>query len=145
VPEGAIKGNADSMLFHEPGSRWYDQTVAEVWFATVAEAEAAGYRRAGTAAPKADDDDVSGEADADAETDVAPDAFDADGVGVVVPEGAIKGNADSMKYHVPGSRWYAQTVAEVWFETVADAVAAGYEPAGGASAQRMPEDQEPSE
>ena len=55
------------------------------------------------------------------------------------PEGAtIKGNASSKKYHVPGSRWYDQTTAEVWFTTVEEAVAAGFEPAGGAAAQKMP-------
>jgi large subunit ribosomal protein L17 len=43
-PEGfAIKGNADSMLYHVPGSAFYDRTVAEVWFATEADAEAAGF------------------------------------------------------------------------------------------------------
>jgi large subunit ribosomal protein L4 len=45
APEGfEIKGNADSMLYHVPGSRFYDQTVAEVWFATADDAEAAGYQ-----------------------------------------------------------------------------------------------------
>ena len=43
-PEGfPIKGNADSMLYHLPGSRFYNQTKAEVWFATEADAEAAGF------------------------------------------------------------------------------------------------------
>jgi large subunit ribosomal protein L4 len=43
-PEGfPIKGNADSMLYHVPGSRFYNQTRAEVWFATEADAEAAGF------------------------------------------------------------------------------------------------------
>jgi hypothetical protein len=43
-PEGfAIKGNADSMLYHLPGSRFYNQTKAEVWFATETDAEAAGF------------------------------------------------------------------------------------------------------
>ncbi len=52
------------------------------------------------------------------------------------PEGfTVKGNADSMKYHVEGSRWYDQTVAEVWFRTGEAAEAAGFEPAGGAAAQ----------
>ncbi|WP_196717332.1 50S ribosomal protein L17 [Actinomyces trachealis] len=51
----------------------------------------------------------------------------------------IKGNEDSMKYHVPGSRWYDATVAEVWFATAEDAVAAGFEPAGGAAAQKIAE------
>ena len=56
------------------------------------------------------------------------------------PEGAdIKGNADSMKYHVPGSRWYDQTIAEVWFSNADDAKAAGFEPAGGEAAQQQGE------
>lgn len=43
-PEGfAIKGNADSMLYHVPGSQFYDRTVAEVWFATGEDAEQAGF------------------------------------------------------------------------------------------------------
>ena len=50
---------------------------------------------------------------------------------------AIKGNEDSMKYHVPGSRWYDATVAEVWFATPEDAEAAGFAPAGGKAAQKM--------
>ena len=44
APEGfEIKGNADSMLYHVPGSPFYDRTVAEVWFATAEAAEAAGF------------------------------------------------------------------------------------------------------
>ena len=43
-PEGfPIKGNAQSKLYHRPGTRFYDSTVAEIWFATDADAEAAGY------------------------------------------------------------------------------------------------------
>ncbi|PYI40348.1 50S ribosomal protein L4 [Arthrobacter psychrolactophilus] len=55
-------------------------------------------------------------------------------------EGTIKGNKDSMKYHVPGSRWYDATVAEVWFSTVEEAKAAGFVPAGGEAAQTIEED-----
>jgi large subunit ribosomal protein L17 len=44
------------------------------------------------------------------------------------PEGfEIKGNADSMLYHVPGSSFYARTVVEVWFTTAEAAEAAGFE------------------
>jgi len=44
-PEGfPIKGNADSMLYHVPGSSHYSQTVAEVWFADAEAAEAAGFQ-----------------------------------------------------------------------------------------------------
>jgi large subunit ribosomal protein L17 len=48
APEGfPIKGNEDSMKFHEPDGQWFEQTVAEVWFDTAESAEAAGFTRAG--------------------------------------------------------------------------------------------------
>ncbi len=48
APEGyPVKGNEDSMKFHEPDGQWYEQTVAEVWFDSVESAEAAGFTRAG--------------------------------------------------------------------------------------------------
>jgi len=54
------------------------------------------------------------------------------------PEGyAIKGNAESKKYHVPGSTWYNTTAAEYWFSTVDAAKAAGFEPAGGEARQQI--------
>ena len=56
APEGfPIKGNADSMLYHEPGSRWFEQTVAEFWFDTAANAEAAGFTQAGSKTTETDD------------------------------------------------------------------------------------------
>jgi large subunit ribosomal protein L4 len=55
-PEGfEIKGNADSMLYHVPGSVFYERTVAEVWFASVADAEKAGFQ----SPPSQRDDAVS--------------------------------------------------------------------------------------
>ncbi|MEL6893360.1 MAG: 50S ribosomal protein L4 [Actinomycetota bacterium] len=46
MPEGyPIKGNADSMLYHLPGTSFYDRTVAEVWFDTEESAKAAGFTR----------------------------------------------------------------------------------------------------
>jgi large subunit ribosomal protein L4 len=48
-----IKGNKSSMKFHAPGGRWYDGTVAEVWFRTAADAEAAGFVEAGSKASAA--------------------------------------------------------------------------------------------
>ncbi len=45
MPEGfEIKGNADSMLYHLPGTSFYNRTVAEIWFDTAENAEAAGYQ-----------------------------------------------------------------------------------------------------
>jgi large subunit ribosomal protein L17 len=49
APEGyTVKGNADSGLYHEPDGRWYDATVAEFWFKTAADAQAAGFKKAGS-------------------------------------------------------------------------------------------------
>ena len=54
------------------------------------------------------------------------------------PEGhTVKGNADSGKYHVEGSQWYDQTIAEFWFADAEAAEAAGFEPAGGAEKQNV--------
>ena len=57
-PEGfPIKGNADSMLYHVPGSAFYDRTIAEVWFASTEAAEAAGFQLP----PSQRDDNEEGE------------------------------------------------------------------------------------
>ena len=54
APEGyTVKGNADSGLYHEPDGRWYDATVAEFWFKSAEDAEAAGFTKAGS--KKSDD------------------------------------------------------------------------------------------
>ncbi|MEJ7833172.1 MAG: 50S ribosomal protein L4 [Nocardioides sp.] len=51
APEGYdIKGNKNSMKYHAPEGRWYDGTVAEVWFKSAADAEAAGFVEAGSKA-----------------------------------------------------------------------------------------------
>jgi large subunit ribosomal protein L4 len=48
APKGyEVKGNADSGLYHEPDGQWYDATVAEFYFKTAEDAEAAGFTRAG--------------------------------------------------------------------------------------------------
>lgn len=53
-------------------------------------------------------------------------AADGDGSGDA-PEGyPIKGNAQSMLYHTPGSPYYSRTKAEFWFDTVDNAEAAGF-------------------
>ena len=51
APEGfEIKGNAQSMLYHTPDSRYYKATKAEVYFDTVENAEAAGFSAPGSSA-----------------------------------------------------------------------------------------------
>jgi len=151
IPAGfEIKGNADSMKYHVPDGRYYEATIAEVYFDTVEHAEAAGYE-----APAADEaaveelqaEEAAAEAAAaediqafaDVEAGAEPEALDDDTV--ELPEGAvaapedgstpagyeIKGNASSKKYHVPGGRYYDVTIAEVFFDTTEHAEAAGYE------------------
>jgi large subunit ribosomal protein L22 len=81
-------------------------------------------------ATEAADEQVQGLADLGAAE--APDAAPTF-VGAVAAEGddapeghEIKGNLQSMLYHVPGSRYYGQTKAEYWFDTVENAEAAGF-------------------
>lgn len=111
--------------------------------AVVAEAEAATKRSA---------QDEAAEAEAPVETiEAAAEETAAPAAVADLPEGAaapledgaapsddytVKGNLDSMKYHVAGSQWYDQTVAEVWFKTADEAKAAGFEPAGGEAKQQ---------
>jgi len=48
APEGfPIKGNEDSMKYHEPDGQWFAGTTAEVWFDSAESAEAAGFAKAG--------------------------------------------------------------------------------------------------
>lgn len=48
-------------------------------------------------------------------------------VGPTPPEGfIIKGNGRSRKFHVPGTRGYELTIAEVWFNSEEAALAAGF-------------------
>ncbi|STY85245.1 N-acetylmuramoyl-L-alanine amidase LytC precursor [Mobiluncus mulieris] len=52
-------------------------------------------------------------------------------VGKECPASApIKGNQDSMKYHVPGGRFYKRTIPEQCFATESEAQAAGFQKAG---------------
>ena len=58
MPEGfPVKGNADSGKFHQPDGRWYENTVAEVWFADADAAVAAGFIEAGTKAKATDSEE----------------------------------------------------------------------------------------
>jgi large subunit ribosomal protein L22 len=57
APEGFdIKGNAQSQLYHVPGSRFYKATKAEVWFASEEAAEAAGFQKPPSQRAEASDD-----------------------------------------------------------------------------------------
>jgi len=51
APEGfTIKGNTNSMKYHQPDGQRYEQTEAEVWFKTTKAAEKAGFVEAGSRA-----------------------------------------------------------------------------------------------
>lgn len=71
APEGyEIKGNAQSMLFHTPDSRYYKATKAEVWFDTEESAVAAGFSKPGATAA---DTEEAAEAEADNASNTAAD------------------------------------------------------------------------
>ncbi|WP_120522245.1 50S ribosomal protein L20 [Arthrobacter celericrescens] len=94
--------------------------------APAAKAEAAPKAAAkAAAAPKAADKPAIEGAVAAVEGEGAPEGYE------------IKGNAESKKYHVPGSTWYDNTAAEYWFSSVEAAKAAGFEPAGGEARQQI--------
>ncbi|MFX4285678.1 50S ribosomal protein L17 [Janibacter sp. G349] len=111
--------------------------------AVVAEAEAATKRSAKDEAAEAEAPVETTEAAAEETAAPAAVADLPEGAAAPLEDGAapsddytVKGNLDSMKYHVAGSQWYDQTVAEVWFKTADEAKAAGFEPAGGEAKQQ---------
>ena len=53
-----VKGNGDSGKYHVEGSQWYDATVAEFWFKTAEDAEAAGFEPPGGAAKQQVEDEA---------------------------------------------------------------------------------------
>ena len=60
APEGhEVKGNANSGLYHVPGSQWYDATEAEFWFASAEDAEKAGFEPAGGPAKQQVEDEAT--------------------------------------------------------------------------------------
>lgn len=67
-----------------------------------------------TSAPAQTEQDDDAPADGSYKGDNPPAGFD------------IKGNADSGKFHTPESPWYGRTKAEVWFNSVEAAEAAGF-------------------
>jgi large subunit ribosomal protein L4 len=89
-------------------------------------AKKAAAKKAAPAAPAAAAPAVQALADVATEEKSFPNAVKADGDDA--PEGySIKGNADSMLYHVPGSAFYNRTKAEFWFQSAEDAEAAGFQ------------------
>jgi large subunit ribosomal protein L22 len=93
------------------------------------------------ASPDHEERSVSDEADeagGQSEAESSGEYQDGEWAGSVVPDAdgngpdthQIKGNADSMLYHVPGSRYYKVTRAEVWFDSEESAETAGFSKPG---------------
>ena len=93
-PEGyEIKGNADSMLYHLPGTPFYDRTIAEVWFDTPESAEAAGYQLP----PSQRDEDEDADASEGAEGSASDEAQAARGESEADDEPAADSAADAKE------------------------------------------------
>lgn len=119
--------------------------MAQISLVTESTAAAEASRATRVAASKKADEEEAAKQNADqaaAEEKTAEAAPAADAAETELPAGAhapledpneapegfpIKGNANSKKYHVPGSSFYDRTIAEIWFATEEDAEAAGYE------------------
>lgn len=119
--------------------------MAQISLVTESTAAAEASRATRVAASKKANEEKAAKKDADqaaAEEKTAEAAPAADAAETELPAGAhapledpneapegfpIKGNANSKKYHVPGSSFYDRTIAEIWFATEEDAEAAGYE------------------
>ena len=147
-PSYPIKGNAQSMRYHEPDSPTYLATIAEYCFSSAEAADAAGFaspRREKTAARVAARFSNESEARRDAERVAAGfatasekalaiqtaaaangGALPGDGTRDCPSAYPIKGNATSMLYHEPGTPTYLATIAEYCFSSAEAARAAGF-------------------
>ena len=144
-PAGTIIGNKDSKKYHRPDCPGY-RDMAErnrVFFKTVAEAEAAGYKRAGNCQPEGQTPSTASTPKATPAASQAPKAM---AVTVAAPAsvpveattpataatGEIIGNKNSKIYHKPGCPGY-NSVSEknqVRFKNAEEAEAAGFKRAG---------------
>ena len=127
----AAKAGVDSIEAEEAIEDLDDETADDV----VATDEVQGFASVEDAATA--DDDAADTADDDAADEATASAGEfaaAEYAGAVLPDAdgngpdthPIKGNADSMLYHTPESRYYKVTKAEVWFDTEENAEAAGF-------------------
>lgn len=146
-PEGTIIGNKSNQKYHRPDCPGY-RDMAErnrVFFKSVEEAEAAGYKRAGNCPAQASTPSVAATpkaAPAQAPTAravpvAAPATVPAEAATPALATGEIIGNKNSKIYHRPNCPGY-KSVSEknqVRFKNVAEAEAAGYRAAKNCPAQ----------
>jgi endonuclease YncB( thermonuclease family)/methylphosphotriester-DNA--protein-cysteine methyltransferase len=139
-PEGTIIGNKNSKKYHRPDCPGY-RDMAErnrVFFKTVEEAEAAGYRRAGncpaevSTVPTAKVSPVAYSSTQETpqaeKPKTTPTPKPAEGATDTAASGEVVGNKNSKIYHNPGCPGY-KSVSEknrVFFKTAEEAEAAGY-------------------
>jgi methylphosphotriester-DNA--protein-cysteine methyltransferase len=150
-PEGTIIGNKGSKKYHRPDCPGYRDMSEKnrVFFNSVEEAEAAGYKRAGncpaepvtsSAAPVARASTPSQQPTAAKAVTVAAPATAAAASPQQSPAAAATGeiiaNKNSKKYHAPGCPGY-NSVSEknqIRFKSAAEAESAGYTRAGNCKA-----------
>lgn len=145
-PEGTIIGNRGSMKYHRPDCAGYRDMAEKnrVFFNTVAEAEAAGYKRAGNCpaqpqtvslkpaantAPRSASATVASNASASLNTTSSSAVAT---TAKISSDGKIIGNRNSRVYHLPGCSSYNQVSQknQVRFDNAAAAEQAGYKLAG---------------
>lgn len=138
-PEGTVIGNKNSKKYHRPDCPGY-RDMAErnrVFFKSVEEAEAAGYKRAGNCPPEGSSVPtvkVAAVAASPQETPQAekpkttPTPKPAESATDTASSGDVVGNKNSKIYHNPGCPGY-KSVSEknrVFFKTAEEAETAGY-------------------
>ncbi|HYG80455.1 MAG TPA: thermonuclease family protein [Pyrinomonadaceae bacterium] len=136
-PEGTIIGNKSSKKYHRPDCPGY-RDMAErnrVFFKTVAEAEAAGYKRAGNCPAEVSVALVKAAGPVEyhaqenpREGKITPTDKPAENKTDAAASGEVVGNKNSKIYHNPGCPGY-KSVSEknrVFFKTAGEAEAAGY-------------------
>lgn len=145
-PEGAIIGNRNSMKYHRPDCAGYRDMAEKnrVFFKTVAEAEAAGYKRAGNcpAEPQAvssKSEPSSAAIKSTAFTPAKPETTSSKTTAAAATNGSasgqVIGNRNSKVYHLPGCSSYHQVSEknQIRFDSAAEAEKAGYRLAGNCS------------
>lgn len=170
-PEGTIIGNINSKKYHRPDCSGYRDMAEKnrFFFKSVAEAEAAGYKRAGncpaeeqvalsktssntravnsitaTAATSRSASSIvhPPAVHAAATVQADPVLFPPNGHSNGLSDGKIIGNKNSKVYHLPGCSSYGRVSErnQVKFDTAAEAEKAGYKLAGNCSANKNTKD-----
>ncbi|HKR01189.1 MAG TPA: thermonuclease family protein [Pyrinomonadaceae bacterium] len=144
-PDGTIIGNKQSKKYHRPDCPGYRDMAEKnrVFFKSVEEAEAAGYKRAGNcpaeiittnvaSTPKTTATPAQASTTQSSTAKAVPVAASASTPAATAADGEIIGNKNSKVYHKPGCAGYTRVSEknQVRFKTAEEAEAAGYKLAG---------------